>query len=97
MQPEQVKRRKEREKKRNSRAQRAKLKEKTKKKTISVATELTPGKKTPKKQRTCCGKTQKNCTCRPPSGMKRKQLPSLAKRFAKTALCSVRDTTDVSA
>ena len=29
--------------------------------------------------------------------MKRKQLTSLAKRFAETALCSVKDTTDVNA
>ena len=41
--------------------------------------------------------TDENCTCRPPSGMKRKQLTSLAERFAKTALCSVKDTTDVNA
>ena len=41
--------------------------------------------------------TNENCTCRPPSGMKRKQLTSLAERFAETALSSVRDTTDVSA
>ena len=41
--------------------------------------------------------TNENCTCRPPSGMKRKQLTSLAERFAETSLYSVRDTTDVSA
>ena len=86
MQPEQAQRREERHKKRRYRAQ-----------AEHVASESSPGKQTPKKPRPCCGHLKENCTCKPPSGMKEEQLTSLANRFAETALCSVRDTTDVSA
>ena len=97
MQPEQVQRRDERQRKRVYRARtREHEKRRTSQKKDSVAAEHTHGKKTPRKYRPCCGKQMKNCTCRPPSGMKRKQLTSLAERFAETALSSVRDTTDVS-
>ena len=38
----------------------------------------------------------KNCMCKPPPGMRKVHLNALCRRFAKTALSSVQDTTDVS-
>ena len=38
----------------------------------------------------------KNCMCKPPPGMRKAHLNALCRRFAKTALSSVQDTTDVS-
>ena len=49
-----------------------------------------------RKARPCCGLTSANCVCTPPVGMRKSQLNALCRRFAKTALCSVQDTTDVS-
>ena len=49
-----------------------------------------------RKARPCCGPTVANCVCTPPVGMRKSQLKALCRRFAKTALCSVQDTTDVS-
>ena len=36
------------------------------------------------------------CVCKPPPGMKKSHLTALCRRFAKTTLSSVQDTTDVS-
>ena len=49
-----------------------------------------------RKARPCCGLTVANCVCTPPVGMRKSHLKALCRRFAKTALCSVQDTTDVS-
>ena len=60
-----------------------------------VATKPAQAKTTSKKPRPCCGRHQKNCPCQPPKGMKKMHLTALAKRYAKTALFSVKDTTDI--
>ena len=44
----------------------------------------------------CCGLNSKNCKCKPPPGMQKSHLNALCRRFAKTALCTAQDTTDVS-
>ena len=53
-------------------------------------------KPTVRKARPCCGLHSQNCKCKPPPGMKKTHLNALSRRFAKTALSSVQDTTDVS-
>ena len=50
----------------------------------------------PRKGRPCCGLQSKNCKCKPIPGMKKLHLNALGRRFAKTSLCTVQDTTDVS-
>ena len=57
-----------------------------------------PWTKTPtvRKARPCCGRVVSNCVCKPPPGMQKLFLKALCRRFAKTALSSVQDTTDVS-
>ena len=96
MQPEQAQRRAERERNRKYRARTEQEKQHAKTRTTpSVATEPTPERQMARKHRPCCGKQHKHCTCRPPSGMQRKQLALLVKRFVRTPLCSVKDTTDV--
>ena len=49
-----------------------------------------------RKARPCCGYLPPNCVCKPPPGMKKSHLTALCRRFAKTRLSSVQDTTDVS-
>ena len=49
-----------------------------------------------KKARPCCGHLPSNCSCKPPPGMQKSHLTALCRRFAKTMLSSVQDTTDVS-
>ena len=49
-----------------------------------------------RKARPCCGLVSKKCVCTPPVGMRKSELNKLCRRFAKTALCTVQDTTDVS-
>ena len=49
-----------------------------------------------RKARPCCGYLPPNCVCKPPPGMKKSHLKALCRRFAKTTLSSVQDTTDVS-
>ena len=49
-----------------------------------------------RKARPCCGLNSKNCKCKPPPGMQKSHLNALCRRFAKTALSTVQDTTDVS-
>ena len=49
-----------------------------------------------RKARPCCGYLPPNCVCKPPPGMKKSHLTALCRRFAKTTLSSVQDTTDVS-
>ena len=85
MQPEQVHRRARRIQKRKYRAD-----------ADNADAESSVAKQTPKKHRPCCGRRQCNCTCKPPKGMKKNELTSLAKRFVQTALSTVQDTTDVS-
>ena len=49
-----------------------------------------------RKARPCCGYLPSNCVCKPPPGMNKSHLTALCRRFAKTTLSSVQDTTDVS-
>ena len=49
-----------------------------------------------RKARPCCGYLPSNCFCKPPPGMQKSHLTALCRRFTKTALSSVQDTTDVS-
>ena len=49
-----------------------------------------------RKARPCCGLNSKNCKCKPPPRMQKSHLNALCRRFAKTALSTVQDTTDVS-
>ena len=91
MSPEQLQRRAERLRKRTSRAKQRRIKKKRKR------THRAPHRSWARKLRPCCGRMHKNCSCQPPKGMKKMQLTALAKRFAGTALCTVADTTDVSA
>ena len=50
----------------------------------------------PRKARPCCGLHSMNCSCKPPARMRKSYLNALSRRFTKTALASVQDTTDVS-
>ena len=90
MKPEQVQRRSERLRKRKYRAQ-TNNKQRNRKYRAQAKYVAYP-----RKARPCCGRQQRNCSCQPPKGMKKKQLTALAKRFAEAALCTVKDTTDVS-
>ena len=91
MSPEQQQRRAERLRKRTIRAKQRRNKKKRKR------THRAPHISWARKPRPCCGRQSDNCSCQPPKGMKKMQLTALAKRFAETALCTVADTTDVSA
>ena len=54
------------------------------------------GEQYARKPRPCCGLNSKNCKCKPPPGMQKSHLNALCRRFAKTALSTAQDTTDVS-
>ena len=94
--PEQLQRRAERVTKRTSRAKRWSNK-KQKKRTHRPLEKDVATRHRQRKPRPCCGRHYKNCSCQPPKGMRTMELTALAKRFAETALCSAKDTTDVSA
>ena len=57
---------------------------------------LPSGGHSARKARPCCGLNSKNCKCKPPPGMQKSHLNALCRRFAKTALSTAQDTTDVS-
>ena len=57
---------------------------------------LPSGGHSARKARPCCGLNSKNCKCKPPPGMQKSHLNALCRRWAKTALCTAQDTTDVS-
>ena len=57
---------------------------------------LPSGGHSARKARPCCGLNSKNCDCKPPPGMRKPHLNALCRRWAKTALCTAQDTTDVS-
>ena len=48
-----------------------------------------------RKARPRCGYLASNCVCKAPPGMCKSHLNALCRRFARTALSSVQDTTDV--
>ena len=50
----------------------------------------------PRKLRPCCGRRYDWCTCKPLPGMRTKCLSILAKRYVRTPLNTIPDTTDVS-
>ena len=86
MSPRQVRRRYQRVKKRQYR--KALLQSKPRR--------LPSGGHSARKARPCCGLNSKNCKCKPPPGMQKSHLNALCRRFAKTALSTAQDTTDVS-
>ena len=86
MSPKQVRRRYQRVKKRQYR--KALLQSKPRR--------LPSGGHSARKARPCCGLNSKNCKCKPPPGMQKSHLNALCRRFAKTALSTAQDTTDVS-
>jgi hypothetical protein len=53
-------------------------------------------KPTVRKARPCCGLKSQNCKCKPPPGMQKSHLNALGRRFTKTTLSTVQDTTDIS-
>ena len=57
---------------------------------------LPSGGHSARKARPCCGLNSNNCKCKPPPGMQKSHLNALCRRFAKTVLSTVQDTTDVS-
>ena len=57
---------------------------------------LPSGGHSARKARPCCGLNSKNCKCKPPPGVQKSHLNALCRRFTKTALSTVQDTTDVS-
>ena len=60
---------------------------------LSKARSKTP---TVRKARPCCGLLVSNCVCKPHPGIRKLFLKVLCRRFAKIALSSVQDATDVS-
>ena len=90
MSPEQIRRRYKRVKQREYR--KALLQSKPRRRPSKVIAT----KPTLRKARPCCGLNSNNCICKPPPGMRKSHLDALARRFAKTALSSIQDTTDVS-
>ena len=90
MDPKQVRRR---YKTRKQRQYREALLQSKPRRPLSKARSKTP---TVRKARPCCGLLVSDCVCKPPPGMRKMFLKAPCRRFAKTALSLVQDTTDVS-
>ena len=93
MEPEQVARRAQREKKQT---QRKNAKAKRTQSHNSSRSATNPRSSARHRMRPCCGHFVTACTCKPPAGLQKPPLDALAARYRTTPLKTVRDTTDVS-